>query len=376
MRNIVMILGVWYPEPIVSAQVWTDIAVSLESNPDINQKIYVPKPSRPLGYDFENRSRNYLNIRPHIINSYISKSSSMFDRLLESLSFSILCGLKLLPKKNIDLIINNSWWLPGRYLIALICRLKKIKYITSVQDIYPESLSSKIGFGFAYNTLKYIDSYTLKNAHRIITIDQKMALYLSKSRNIDINNIIPIKNWTYSYEYYNQKGKKNVYRHTDFLFLGNLGKASGLDYFLNKMPINWKYSIKIGGSGTEFNRLKKIIQNRELKNVSIMPVQDDDTISFMKSADYALLVIDSSITISSVPSKYLAYIKNKLPVLCVGNKNSIIAEEIRKNKTGVVVNVEELFNSNHFFTELKNTKVNENENFQKLKNKYLKIICK
>lgn len=371
-----MILGVWYPEPIVSAQVWTDIAVTLESSPNINQIIYLPKPSRPIGYSFDGNLRTYKNINTQIVNSYVANSSKLFDRLLESLSFSFASSFKLLFKSNIDLVVNNSWWLPGRFIIALTCNFKKIPYLTSVQDIYPEALTSKIGKGFIFKILKYFDIYTLKNANHIITIDEKMAVYLSKSRNINTNKITSIKNWTYQYEFSNPKSNTTTFEKSDFVYLGNLGQASGLEDFLIKIPLDWKFTIKIGGSGTEYEKLEKIIVKRKLINIEIMQVKTNETDSFLNSAKYALLVVDENIKITSVPSKYLAYVKYNLPVLCVGNKNSIIADEILQNKTGYVCTTEELFSQKNLTSKLNFKYDNENFKNNNYKDKYLKILCK
>ena len=372
-----MILGVWYPEPVVSAQVWTEISILLKKKAKVDQIIYAPRPSRPLGYGFEkNENRDYCEVSPHIIKSYVASSSKLMDRLIESLSFSLICSCKLFFQPKVNLVVNNAWWLPGRFLIALTCKIKQIPYITSVQDIYPEALESRIGKGFSYNFLKAIDRFTLNNAKHVITIEQKMANYLSESRSINLDKFIAIKNWTYSYDFSNRTEPLSNYKQTDFVFLGNLGKASGLECFLRNIPKEWKYSIKIGGSGTEYKVLKKIIESRGLFQISIMKVNTSDSKTFLKSANYGILVVDENINLTSVPSKYLAFVENNLPVLYVGDKTSILAEEIIKNRTGYVCNMDEVFSSKNILINLENINLKNNQSNDLYKRLYLKTLCK
>ena len=86
-KNIVIISGVFYPEPVTSAVMNYDLANKLAELYDVT--VITPKPSRPMGYDFSNSKKAEGNFKQIIVDSFVHPKSSIVGRFRESYSFGM-----------------------------------------------------------------------------------------------------------------------------------------------------------------------------------------------------------------------------------------------------------------------------------------------
>ena len=109
--------GVFYPEPVVSARLQTDLARKLSENYQVI--VLRPHPTRPKGFAFPDY--DYRNLPFDVIefDSYVCPASSVVGRMRESISHGRWCaGYIRQHHEEIDLIYNDSWHLFGVYLVA------------------------------------------------------------------------------------------------------------------------------------------------------------------------------------------------------------------------------------------------------------------
>lgn len=125
---------------------------------------------------------------------------------------------------------------------------------------------------------------------------------------------------------------------TLFVYGGNLGKPQGIDFLItvadNFIKIK-KSHLLIVGSGTEYGRIKKYIEKKHYKNVSIykkMPKEEYDKL--ISSADVGLIFLDKRFTIPNFPSRLTSYMENSLPILAATDKNTDLKDVLLESNCG------------------------------------------
>lgn len=167
-------------------------------------------------------------------------------------------------------------------------------------------------------------------------------------------------------------------------YAGNLGKPQNLEEFIQSLleyNIDWK--LDIYGAGTEYEKIKEykndnislnshIARNELVTNVSDLPV--------------AVISLDSRITIEGFPGKTFDYLSMNKILLSVSNKDSAVAEFIKRNNLGVNIELgskksfldafEKLSSSEYLKETLSNiNKINENQiSKSKIINDYYKLL--
>lgn len=123
-----------------------------------------------------------------------------------------------------------------------------------------------------------------------------------------------------------------------FVYGGNLGKPQGIPFliecFRKCQGIANAYFL-IVGDGTEYHLLEKFVEKDQPNNVKLMkrlPKEDYDTM--VGACDVGLIFLDYRFTIPNFPSRLLAYMQAKLPVLAVTDHNTDIGKVITEGGFG------------------------------------------
>jgi glycosyltransferase involved in cell wall biosynthesis len=348
-KHVVIISGVFLPEPIVSATILSDLALDLSKKYKVT--ILRPHPTRPLGFDFPKFDISLLPYEIVEIQSYTCPKSSIFGRFYESISMGRACTKYIDEnKKNIDFIYNAPWHLFGRYFVARKAKKCNIPYVTPVQDIYPESILSKIP---KYGIIKYlvnkllipVDRYVLSNATLIHTISDKLKIYLSKTRNIEGNKFIVVPNWQNEEPFIKFTNVDNTQNSSlIFMFLGNVGALAGLDIVIKAfVKANIRQSeLIIAGSGSEKNNLKKSVQLISNTNITFIDVPYGKVAEIQAIADVLILPVKKSFYRTSIPSKFLAYMFSSKPILASVDSDSDTAYYVNEAECGWVIDPENI----------------------------------
>ncbi|MBN1185291.1 MAG: glycosyltransferase family 4 protein [Bacteroidales bacterium] len=129
---------------------------------------------------------------------------------------------------------------------------------------------------------------------------------------------------------------------TVFLFSGNLGKGHGL-YFLVRNIIalsNYKKAFfLIGGNGTHFRKVQSELDTVGISNAMVydyLPQKDFE--SLIATCNVGLILLDKAYSYPQFPSRLLAYLKNKMAVLCAVNDNTDIGKIVVEHDCGLLVN--------------------------------------
>lgn len=123
-----------------------------------------------------------------------------------------------------------------------------------------------------------------------------------------------------------------------FVYGGNLGKPQGIPFLIECLrkcqDIDDAFFL-IVGDGTEYGLLENYTKTEKPKNVKLMkrlPKEDYDTM--VGACDVGLIFLDYRFTIPNFPSRLLAYIQAKLPVLAATDPNTDIGKVIMDGEFG------------------------------------------
>ena len=122
-----------------------------------------------------------------------------------------------------------------------------------------------------------------------------------------------------------------------FVYGGNLGKPQGIDFLLESIEAskNTDAFFLIVGSGTEYNRISKLFQEKQPENAILLSgLPKDDYLMLLNACDVGLLFLHRDFTIPNFPSRLLDYLEMKLPVIAATDPNTDVGSVIEKAKCG------------------------------------------
>ncbi len=117
-----------------------------------------------------------------------------------------------------------------------------------------------------------------------------------------------------------------------FVYGGNLGKPQGIPFLiqcLHKCKDMEDVFFLIVGDGTEYGLLENYVNKCHQNNLKLMkrlPKEDYDTM--VAACDVGMIFLDHRFTIPNFPSRLLAYMQAKIPVLAVTDPNTDIGKVI------------------------------------------------
>ena len=348
-KKILMVAGVFYPEPIVSANLLTQLATELAKRYDV--MVMRPKPTRPKGFKMPIYNYSQFPFKVVEIDSYICAESSLFGRYKETISMGKICA-DYIDKHHyeIDFVFNDAWHLWGVNMVAKVACRYGIPYITPVQDIYPESLASKLPKikllqWLVMKLLGPIDRYTLVHAAKIHTISDKMVEQLSVTRCLPKKKFVVVRNWQNEDEFIAFTEAKatlnedlNCCAPFTFMYLGNVGPLAGIEVLFDALKIAHLSNARlvVAGSGSAKEALIDKAKRYTNCNIEFWDVPAGMVPSIQDKADVLCLPVKKGFAISSIPSKLPAYMFSAKPILASVDKESDTAECVINAKAGWV----------------------------------------
>jgi len=276
----------------------------------------------------------------------LTRSYGKVGRLWAEISYSnkIIKYLNLNNKSNYDGIICYS---PSIFYGKAIRWLKdkyKAKTYLVIRDIFPKwALDSGIlKEGRFYQYLKKVE-YDLYASSDIIGIEAKSDLNYFHNYGLDKSiEIEVLNNWGSPLLSINDEfGKKLLDKNkVNIVYGGNMGDAQDLLSLINDIDfeiLDQKAVLFLIGSGNQFDKIKKIIEKKQLSNIILMATIDRKSyLSVMKNADIGLVSLGRKMLSNNYPLKMIGCMQLKIPILASVNKNNEIIEAISKNNIGLV----------------------------------------
>jgi glycosyltransferase involved in cell wall biosynthesis len=345
--KIIIISQYFWPENFLI----NDIAFSLKDY-DIEVEILTGYPNYPEGEIFTGYSNHKffidkkLNLKIYRVPIISRGKNSLIKLVLNYMSFiisSFIFGLFIIKRNKYDRVLVYGLSPILQALPALlICKLRSIKTILYVQDLWPESLvaTNYINNKIIINILEKIVSYLYRKFDTII-VSSKPFISIIKKHN---KNVSYIPNSIDS-SFNNNKNINKIYENIDskkfnIIFAGNLGKAQSLDVIIDIAIGLKKYKdieFIIVGAGSSLDTFNKKILESNLNNIKCIGRYE---IEFMKSIlDYASILLvtlsNNKIVSKTLPSKIQTYLYMGKPIVaCLDGE---AARVITESKSGIVV---------------------------------------
>ena len=259
---------------------------------------------------------------------YVSKSSSVFFRLLNYFSFvfsSLLWGI--FSNHSVDLLVCES---PPLFLgisAYFIARMKQAKLIFNVSDLWPES-AEKLGIisnKFLLRISKALEEWIYKKSTAIS--GQTMGIVKNIQKRFPNKMVYWLKNGVdllyFDFKKCNKSWRKTQgFTDNDFLlsYAGIIGHAQGLEVILKTASLLKNYpkiKILLIGDGPEKQKLMAKKESLKLKNVFFYDVQPKrKMLNILCSIDAAIIPLRKlDLFLGAIPSKIFENLALKKPIL-------------------------------------------------------------
>lgn len=348
--NILIASCVFPPEPVVSAKTSFDLADFFASRGNI-VTVVCSKPNRNVSVS--NFDYTELNFKVTNLPTFVTKSSSLFSRFLENFTFGFSLFLFIIFSKKVDVVYGNVWPIFSMFFLSLACRIKGVKLVLSIQDLYPETLVSQAKIsnsGIVYKLLLWIDRYCAKTADHLIVISESFKRSYIQYRHVSGERISVVKNWQKSTDYKIidkniAKEKLGMLLNTDlknsftFIYGGNVGLASGVvDLVRCWIDGEMESSLIIAGGGSMIKDVIDLVAGNKKNNVFVLsPWLQEHTSEVYSAADVLILPIATGQEGASVPSKLMGYMLSKKPILMKSATESPASTDLYSAGGGLVV---------------------------------------
>ena len=124
-----------------------------------------------------------------------------------------------------------------------------------------------------------------------------------------------------------------------FIFSGNIGRAHGLDFYLQAIESTRNIEnafFMIGGSGQSFDYVVREVESRGIENLRYYErLPSDEFDSLLLACDVGVVLLDARYTVPQFPSRLLAYLEAGKPVLCSVNAHTDIGTIVEKTGCGL-----------------------------------------
>lgn len=228
------------------------------------------------------------------------------------------------------------------FMAALAARLSGAKLIYHLQDIHPEvsaAMGEKLGQGWCGRLLRFVDSFALKRAARIVVLskDMKETLLTRRSKTGPItilNNFsLEVQPQQPASKWIKPAGVRRV------IFAGNFGRfqrlltlSKGLRLACSLHP---DLQVMWLGEGVQKQALEQFWADQPQALFAPQLSQAQAHWLFLE-ADAGIVSLQHGICKTSYPSKLLSYAACNLPVLALVDPKCAVASDIEAQDLGFV----------------------------------------
>lgn len=356
MIKILFLPAYFYPEHAASSYLGYNRYEKIASE-GMEMEIYCPTPTRGIESDvrkqYKGKKEEYLyggKLHVHRFSLYGEGKNPLlraFRYFLQAI-FHFYFGVFGKDAKKCNVMFITSTPPIQGAMGALVKKFRRIPMIYNLQDIFPDSL---VGTGLAkkdgclWKVGRAIEDFTYRNADKIIVISEDFK------RNIMVKGV-PEDKIEVIYNWVDENAVKHVDREDNVLFeryglirskfyitySGNIGLTQNMDMLLEvakELETEPDIQFVLIGEGAYKERVKEIIAEKNITNVTLLPFQPYEEISHVFSlGDVGLVISKPGVGENSVPSKTWSILSASRPVLANFDENEL-KEIVDKHQCGI-----------------------------------------
>lgn len=340
--KILQLTGYFFPEKAASIYL-EDNRHEAFSNAGFHTVIYAARPQRGLSeeeyQEYKHKKFEVMyngGVEVHRFAMY-REGRNPFLRALRYFLISTVQFWKGVRTKDIDLIYVASTPPTQGALAAMVKKFKRVPFVYNLQDIFPDSLAgtglAKKG-GLLWKIGRVIENFTYRNADKIIVISEDFKKNIM-AKGVPEEKIVVVYNWV------DQNAVVDIPRSENKLFdkygidrskfyityNGNIGLTQNMDMLLEvakALEANEDIQFVLVGNGAYLEQVQRIIKDRNIENVTLLPFQPYEDISHVFSlGDVSLVISKPSVGANSVPSKTWSIMSASRPVLANFDENEL-----------------------------------------------------
>lgn len=338
----------YLPETAASLYITDNIVYACAEN-GVEVDLFTPTPTRSVPDEAKwEREELYVSgkLRIHRFHLY-GESKPPILRALRYLLGELILLHKCLWTKYDVAFIDSTPPIQG-LKIPLIKWLKHKPVVYNAQDLFPDSLVNN-GLtqkgSLIWKIGRIVEKITYKYADKIIVISEDFKKNIM-AKGVPEENIVVVYNWV------DQKAVVDIPREKNKLFdvygldrekfyvtyNGNIGLSQNMDMLLEvakTLEANEDINFVLVGNGAYLGDVKRIVAERGLQNMHLLPFQPYEDISHVFSlGDISLVISKPGTGTASVPSKTWSIMSASRPVLANFDENELKAI-IEKNNCGI-----------------------------------------
>lgn len=352
--KVLFLPAYYYPEAAASSYLGDNLREAICAQ-GYEIELYAPAPSRGLSAD---ERKKYKKIGSETFHDGMMTVHrfSMFaegkNPIMRALRY-VICWVKHLKRganaEDIDCVFLASTPPIQGLLGAFLKKYKKVPFVYNLQDIFPDSLAgtglAKKG-GLLWKIGRLIENFTYKHTDKIIVISEDFKKNIM-AKGVPEDKIVVVYNWVDQnavvdiprdknklIERYNLDPKKFYIEYS-----GNIGLTQNMDLLLEVMgelkETHPSIALVLVGEGAYKSQVEKIVTDKNLTNVTMIPFQPYEDISHVFSwGDVGLVISKPGVGANSVPSKTWSIMSASRPVLANFDENEL-KTIIADNECGV-----------------------------------------
>lgn len=344
--KLLFLTSYYKPESAASNYLGDNIREALCDN-DIIIELYTPMPSRGLSKEVREKYLDRIleyeyngKLRIHRF-PLISERKNPLSRALRYLlccTKQFMCGVYAKDAKECNVLFSASTPPIQGAMSVLVKKKRSIPFVYNLQDIFPDSL---VGTGLAkkggllWKIGRVIEDFTYKHADKIIVISEDFKKNIM-AKGVPEDKIVVVYNWV------DQNAVVDVPREKNKLFdkyhldrgkfyieySGNIGLTQNMDMLLEVMKELKVSHPQIGlvlvGEGAYKKQVEEIVARDGLTNVTMLPFQPYEDISYVFSlGDAGLVISKPGVGANSLPSKTWSIMSASRPVLANFDENEL-----------------------------------------------------
>lgn len=339
----------YLPETAASLYITDNIVHACAEN-GVEVDLFTPTPTRsvPEGATWEREEQQVDGkLRIHRFHLYGEGKNPVLRALRYLLGELILLHKCLWTKYDVAFIDSTP---PIQGLkMPLIKWFKRKPTVYNAQDIFPDSL---VGTGLTqkgsliWKIGRIVEKITYKYSDKIIVISEDFKKNLME-KGVPEEKIVVVYNWV------DQNAVVNVDRAENKLFdkygldrekfyvtyNGNIGLTQNMDMLLSVaeelQQTHQGINFVLVGNGAYLDDVKRIVAEKKLENVHLLPFQPYEDISYVFSlGDVSLVISKPGVGSNSVPSKTWSIMSASRPVLANFDENEL-KDIVARNKCGI-----------------------------------------
>ena len=310
------------------------------ANEGFDMIVYTPSPTRGVNRNVSYQKVEFLyknHLELHRFDM-VGESKNTMQRLGRYFLCSVSQFFKALFTRKFDIVLLGSTPPFQGAIGAALKIIRNKRFVYGIQDIFPDSLVStgitKKG-SLIWKIGRIIENFTYKYADKIIVISEDFKKNIM-AKGVPENKIVVVYNWV------DQNAVVDIPRDKNKLFdkyqldrskfyieySGNIGLTQNMDMLLEVMKELKTTHPDIGlvlvGEGAYKAQVEEIVKRDNLTNVTMIPFQPYEDISYVFSlGDAGLVISKPGVGANSVPSKTWSIMSASRPVLANFDENEL-----------------------------------------------------